>query len=198
MLTKLVRIVHGSSMLTDEHRKEDLSRAYVQAIAARAGINIALNTRNHDYGIDGAFHQIVIVQNKRFESGISLDFQLKASTRHTKKEHHIHYELDAKTYGQLVNRANRPRATPSILLLLCLPEKFEDQFCMSEEELILRNCCYWTSLFEKPVDNVHSITIPIQRSNLFTPESLNNLLNQIERGEKLGLSSECYDLSCRD
>jgi hypothetical protein len=56
-------------MLTEEHGKEDLSRAYVQAVGARAGIIVSLNRRGHDYGIDGSFHQVSILDGNRVESG---------------------------------------------------------------------------------------------------------------------------------
>ncbi|MFI5344058.1 MAG: hypothetical protein ACHQUC_07550, partial [Chlamydiales bacterium] len=45
-------------MLMDEHRKEDFSRAYILAVAAKAGVIVSINDRNHDYGIDGSFHQV--------------------------------------------------------------------------------------------------------------------------------------------
>ena len=41
-------------MLIDNHVREGLSRAYIQAIAHRAGYNGSL--REFDYGIDGTFH----------------------------------------------------------------------------------------------------------------------------------------------
>jgi hypothetical protein len=36
-------------MLTIQHTEEDLSRAYVQAIAAKAGVNLSMKDRSHDY-----------------------------------------------------------------------------------------------------------------------------------------------------
>ena len=38
------------SMLIQEHIKEDLSRSYVQAVGAMAGVIVDMN-RGHDYGI---------------------------------------------------------------------------------------------------------------------------------------------------
>lgn len=40
-------------MITPQHMEEDLSRAYVQAVAARAGVLLSMNGAAHDYGVDG-------------------------------------------------------------------------------------------------------------------------------------------------
>jgi hypothetical protein len=37
-------------VLTDQHIAEALSRAYIRAIAGRAGLNLAI--REYDYGVD--------------------------------------------------------------------------------------------------------------------------------------------------
>ena len=63
-------------MLTENHIKEGLSRAYILAVAHRAGFNCSL--REFDYGIDGTFHDIKIVNGRHVESGYRIDFQAKA------------------------------------------------------------------------------------------------------------------------
>jgi hypothetical protein len=177
-------------MITEEHKKENLSRAHIQAVAARAGVNVSINDRSHDYGIDGEFYQISIVKGKRMESGIGLHFQLKSTTKFTKNDQYVHYEVNASTYNMLALRADKPRATPAILLVLCLPKNHDDQFNISEDELILRNCCYWHLIETNETENKNSVVIKIPRSRLFTPDALVALLKQIENGEKLGLGTE--------
>ena len=75
-------------MLTIQHIQEDLSRAYIQAVAAKAGVNLALGTQAHDYGVDGTFHQVEVLHRvnsegmsytRRLNSGFDLEFQCKAS-----------------------------------------------------------------------------------------------------------------------
>jgi hypothetical protein len=39
-------------MITIQHTEEQLSRAYVTAVAGYAGINL-MAERSHDYGVDG-------------------------------------------------------------------------------------------------------------------------------------------------
>ncbi|MBD1859679.1 MULTISPECIES: hypothetical protein [Leptolyngbya] len=50
-------------MLTDQHIAEAISRAYIRAIAGRAGLNLAI--REYDYGVDGSFDEVVVRQNRR-------------------------------------------------------------------------------------------------------------------------------------
>jgi hypothetical protein len=45
-------------VLTDQHIAESLSRAYVRAIAGRAGLNLAI--REYDYGVDGSFDEVEV------------------------------------------------------------------------------------------------------------------------------------------
>jgi len=50
-------------MITEEHIKEGLSRAYTIAVADRAGFNYS--KPDFDYGIDGTFSNIKIRGNNR-------------------------------------------------------------------------------------------------------------------------------------
>jgi hypothetical protein len=60
---ELARAKSGAIVLTDQHIAEALSRAYVRAIAGRAGLNLAI--REYDYGVDGSFDEVVMRQNCR-------------------------------------------------------------------------------------------------------------------------------------
>lgn len=126
-------------MITTQHIEEDLSRAYIQAVAAKAGLNLALRDRSHDYGIDGTFHQVSYRNGKREESGFSLDFQLKSSINATIDDQHVSYDLDVKAFNSLVERAERKNTSPTILILLVLPKDQEDWIALSEDQLILKN-----------------------------------------------------------
>ena len=140
-------------MITEEHAKENLSRAYVLAVAAKAGVVVKIGDRSHDYGVDGDFHQVSFIRGARKESGITLHFQLKSTTGFIKTKEHIRYELDAKTYAALADRAGQVRAVRAVLLVLCLPNNPPDQFSICEDELIIRNCCYWHFISSNMVEN---------------------------------------------
>lgn len=168
-------------MITEEHSKEDLSRAYVQAVGARAGVIVSINERSHDYGIDGSFHEVTLLNGRRIESGNTLDFQLKATTHIDIQEDYVCFKIDSNTINLLASRTHRPRPTPAILIILSLPSDTNEWLQLSEKELILRNCCYWSSI-SSLTTNLYSATVKIPRYQLFTPEELSNLLRKISDG----------------
>ena len=168
-------------MLTENHSKEGLSRAYVQAVGAKAGAIVSINERGYDYGIDGSFHEVSIIGGQRMESGMTLDFQLKATSHVDRREGLIYYQLDARTVNLLASRLQKPHTTPAILILFCLPTQSGEWLQISEEELILRNCCYWSSISSLTI-NSHSATVQIPRCQLFTPDKLKTLLLKIPDG----------------
>ncbi len=172
-------------MITTQHIEEDLSRAYVQAIAAKAGLNLAIRDRAHDYGIDGTFHQVSYRDGRREESGFGLDFQLKASINAVVEPDCIQYDLDSKVYNSFSERAQKKYTSRVILILLVLPKDTEDWMTLSEEQLVLKRCCYWTTIDGVATLNAQSKRISIPRSNLLTPEKVMVLMQAVENGETL-------------
>ncbi|HSX03300.1 MAG TPA: DUF4365 domain-containing protein [Rhabdochlamydiaceae bacterium] len=168
-------------MITHAHAKEDLGRSYVQAVGAKAGLIVSINGRSHDYGIDGTFHQVALLHGKLIESGINLDFQLKSTTVAFTKDEYICFPLDVHTVNLLSYRSTQNKATPAILILYSLPAEPEKWLEQSENELIQRNCCYW-SFFSSFTTNIYSATVKIPRSQMLTPEALQDLLEQISCG----------------
>jgi Domain of unknown function (DUF4365) len=168
-------------VLTDQHIAEALSRAYVRAIAGRAGLNLAI--REYDYGVDGSFDEVAVRQNRRVESGFSLSFQLKASTLWQLGSTHIIYDLEVKTYNDLILRRSIRTATPCILILLAIPADSTQWLLCEESELRLRGTCYWEYLSGSPSGNRSSVRIRIPRSQRLTPESLLTLIENVKTGE---------------
>lgn len=168
-------------MLTDQHIAEAISRAYIRAIAGRAGLNLAI--REYDYGVDGSFDEVVVRQNRRVESGFSLSFQLKASTLWQLDAAHLVYDLEVKTYNDLILRRSIRTATPCILILLALPADPEQWLICEESELRLRGTCYWEYPSGSPSENRSSVRVRIPRSQRLTPESLLPLIENVKTGE---------------
>lgn len=168
-------------MLTEQHIAESLSRAYVRAIAGRAGLNLAV--REYDYGVDGSFDEVVVRQNRRVESGFSLSFQLKASTQWQFNDTQIVYDLEVKTYNDLILRRSMRTATPCILILLALPSDSMQWLICEETQLRLQGTCYWEYLSGSPSENRQSVRIRIPRSQRLNPESLLTLMENVKIGE---------------
>ncbi len=168
-------------MLTDQHISEALSRAYVRAIAGRAGLNSAV--REYDYGVDGSFDEVVVRQNRRVESGFSLSFQLKASTQWQLNDTQVVYDLEVKTYNDLILRRRMRTATPCILILLALPSDSMQWLICEETQLRLQGTCYWEYLSGSLSENRQSVRIRIPRSQRLNPESLLTLIENVKTGE---------------
>jgi hypothetical protein len=171
-------------MITQEHAQEALSRAYIHAVAAKAGVNYVL-AKEFDYGFDGHFYPVKLRGARIVESGFSLSFQLKCSINWTANDESVSYALKSKNYNDLVTR--EPDAEAAILILMCLPEDPEEWVTISEDQIILRKCCYFAALEGEPVANENSTkTIQIPRQNLLTAANLTQVL-AAERARRTGM-----------
>ncbi len=133
--------------------------------------------------MDGNFDEIAIRNNRRVESGFSLSFQLKASTQWQRDDNTVIYDLEAKTYNDLVIRRNFRAAIPCILILLALPADSSQWLTYNEEEIRLCGSCYWEYLSGMPTENRQSVRIRIPRQQRLTPESLIALIGKVKTGE---------------
>jgi hypothetical protein len=166
-------------MMTQNDIEESLSRAYVFAVAGRAGVNIAGSIK--DYGIDGTFRRVVMFGEERIETGFPVDFQLKASIDCKLEPDSVVYDMKADAYQKLVYRRNNG-SSPHILILLALPADAEQWIGHSEDALLIRQCCYWYQVGHEYTENTSSIRIRIPRNQQLTPSSLNTLLDMAEEG----------------
>jgi hypothetical protein len=166
-------------MITVQHTQECISVAYVHAVAGMAGVNYK-GTATHDYGVDGVLSPVKILNKRRVESGFQIDFQLKSSTNWQENSTEIYYDIESKTYNDLVQREKR--ATPLILLLLCLPKDKDEWVCWNDECVVLRRMCYWAKLCGTPTSNTSTKRIAIPKHQIFTPESLVEILSLVSRG----------------
>lgn len=174
-------------MVTLNHRKEALSAAYIQAVAAKAGVSISV--RALDYGVDGDFNAVSLIEGRLQELGFSIRYQAKASKKWQidQTDGLIKYRLEGKTYNTMIRR-NRSdsNSEPLLLLLLCLPELEEEWVSISDTELLLRRCCYYHYVRgEEPISSDLKKQIGIPAQQVFTPEVLTDLLERKKQGEDL-------------
>ncbi|MCT1577048.1 DUF4365 domain-containing protein [Oceanobacillus kimchii] len=170
-------------MLTEEHIKEGLSRAFVSACANRAGMNCEINGREYDYGFDGTFIDVRVMENgRRSETGFKIDFQLKSTINLTINETEVIYSLDSKNYNDLVE-VNV--GTPRILVLFYLPSDSNDWLSINEERLELKKCAWWCSLKgQEPTSNVSTVNIHIPKSQMLNVEEIGKLMSLVKGGEE--------------
>jgi hypothetical protein len=165
-------------MLTRAHRQEALCRAYVQAVAARAGL--LCSKPEPDYGIDLALRTVEPAGEARKEAGVQLDLQLWATTRAVAFDSEVRYDLDVRTYEDLC----RTPPIPRILIPLVQPADEEAWLSQSLEALLLRRCAYWLLLRgEAGTTASSSVRVAIPRSQVFSVEAAQTLLSRLAGGE---------------
>ncbi|MDB6022252.1 MAG: hypothetical protein JWQ04_2109 [Pedosphaera sp.] len=172
-------------MITENHTKEALCRAYVQAIAGRAGINASISDREFDYGIDGTFNDVHVRtengKNRLVESGFKWDFQLKCTVKWDVKGTELVYDLEAKSYNDLAIRAATVGTTAALLIVLCLPAEINNWMALDEEQLILRKCGYWFRITGAPTVTSTPVAIRIPRTQIFSAEALRQLFTTLRQ-----------------
>lgn len=176
-------------MITENHRKEGLNRAIVHAIASFAGVNPTVSpcdieSTGFDYGTDGTFSQVAHRGKRRFDSGFKLGFQLKATINWKNENGKIKYNLEKKTYNDMVIRNGNPACEKLILLLYCMPANQNEWLEIKPTELLIRHCCYYKIITGKPYpveSGFEKIEIP--ETDIFDAVVLNNLFSKLETGE---------------
>jgi hypothetical protein len=167
-------------LLPQQTVEELLSLAHVQAIAGQAGVSMSYF--DLDYGFDGTFRSIRARGKRLVTQGLAVDFQLKASVNYLIESEYIVYDLDVKNYNDLIERRLSTSGIPCILLLKTLPASRDAWLTASEDSLVLGGGCYWAYLDGELSTNSKTVRIRISRQQLFLPESLQWMLNNVDLG----------------
>jgi hypothetical protein len=168
-------------MVPRSQRQEALSRAYVKAIAAMAGVTCT--DAAQDFGIDQWLRAVEQVGHRYTDSGDQLDVQVRSTIRAVFTETEVLYDLDVRTYDLL--RKDRPRC-PRILVVVVFPDDEDRWMSQSVEELIIRRCAYWRSFRGAPaVENLNTVRVPIPRTNVFSVAALRAIMKTLSEGGDL-------------
>lgn len=166
-------------MLPRNQRQEDFSRAYVRAVAARAGVSCS--DFINDFGIDMCLRDVEEVGRRFSDSGDQIDVQVKSTGRAIVTDMEVIYDLECRTYDLL--RHAHPRCA-RVLVLVLLPPDEDLWLSQTSEELVLRRCGFWLSLRGAPsVDSETTTRIAIPRANVFSPEVVRSMMQLVNRGE---------------
>ncbi len=159
------------ALLAPNDQKEELSRAYLHAIAAAAGYATAIYSLDRD-GID-----LRVQSGGRFRP--ALEFQLKATEQLGEATDGTYrFALPRRNYDLLRETCQTPR----LLVVLGLPHD-EDWVTITDRELILRGRALWLSLHgAEPTENVASVTVAIPQQNVLDMASLGALMDQSREG----------------
>jgi hypothetical protein len=161
-----------TELLTDNDVEEAVSSAYAHAVAAAAGMVVALRHFDRD-GIDITFETGGDQRPK-------IDAQLKATINLAKNAEGVYrFPCPRKNYDLL----RLPTQVPRILIVLHLPSDRNEWVECTPRNLILRNCAFWTNLQGAPVtDNATSVTVDIPSQNMFHVEGLKSLMEMSRSG----------------
>ena len=122
-------------MVPRSQRQEALSRAYVRAVAAQAGL--ICGEPEQDFGIDLCLRAVRRRGRRYTDVGGQLDLQVKSTTQANVGANHVAYDLSVKNYDDLRESGDN---CPRILVVLVLPDDEAQWLSQSPEELILRHC----------------------------------------------------------
>lgn len=168
-----------------QERMEDISIAYVSAIAAQDGYSFELVKRDND-GVDA---RIICkgrpTEEATFESP-QLDIQLKSSfSKQNIKvdaEGNLQFNLEVKNYNKLISTK---RYIPLILVVLHMPENENIWVTHTNEYLQLQKCAYWICLRgAEETTNKERINITIPKANIFSPQALKDIIKLIGEGKE--------------
>lgn len=158
-------------------KKEELSLAYLTAVAAVGGVAVEPH-RHDDDSVD-----VTIKKRLPGRSGqswnVSVNVQLKSTATDVKTAGGaLHYPLKAKNYNDLRAGGN----VRHLLMLLVLPPEEEKWAACTAEELVIRKCMYWADPATwPPTGNQESVTVAIPEDNLVTPDALEKLLTETQK-----------------
>jgi hypothetical protein len=168
-------------MITTAHRMESLSRAYLQAVAAQAGL--AYSVRAYDYGVDITLDEVQEIGGIYAETGFKVDVQLRSSRRSDVRDREVGFDLDVRTYDLL---RQEEVVAPRILVLVVMPADETEWIHQTEAALELRRCAYWVSMRgEPPTANTSSVRVAIPRANVFGVAAVTAIFDRLHRGERL-------------
>jgi hypothetical protein len=167
--------------LTENERKQQLSVAYVHAVAALAGYTCEVQTVDIDsvdliISASGKVHELSVMRSPR------LAVQLKASSSLTPQPDYLAFPLPIKNYNDL----REETLVPLILVVLVLPSDPSQWLEISEECMISRPCAYWVSLLGMPeTRNTRKVSIHLPRSHQFSADQVQGMMRRISRGEDI-------------
>jgi Domain of unknown function (DUF4365) len=171
----------ASSGMSENEQKQQLSVAYVHAVAARAGfacqvINLDDDSIDIQVAARGKVHHRSVLRSPK------IDVQLKATSHDLLSLNHLAFPLPIKNYDELRQEALVPR----MLVVLVLPKDQNQWIEQSEEQMVSRRCAYWKSLLGQPETlNSATMTVHLPRDQCLTAEALRELMERVSRREPL-------------
>lgn len=167
--------------MTPAQRKEEISKAYLHALAAINGFAVANWSQDH-----GCVDTTVSAAEPLIVGGparTKIDVQLKATQQErVEQEDHISWKLEAAHYNWLVAHS----ICPLVLVVLLLPMDGSPSVTHSTEQLVIRRCAYWTCVRgQRLPEGQESKVVHLPKANVFSPDGLREMLTRVSKGDAL-------------
>lgn len=151
-------------------QKEHISRAYLHAMATRAGYTIANWNVDKD-GVDATIRH----------RGLMVDIQLKCTCVPVTTKSGYGYRLDKRTYDLLRDAA---RSAPGYLVLMIVPEDISEWIVLDARHLLLACHAYWARVQDRPaLSGTQSTMIDLPSQNVLSVDSLRMMF--VDAGKRL-------------
>ncbi len=169
--------------MTEEQIKEKMSDAFVAVVANSSGYK--LQKPDDTGGVDWSVtYDKILMRNgktRHIHSGQYVELQLKATVenRITFETDHLKYDLEAKTYNDLIERYNDGNA-PLVLVLAILPDNRADWAAIAQTQLNLNQRVYFFYPDDQMVatENLNTIRVSIPYANKIEMNFFENLFQE--------------------
>ncbi|NJK33111.1 MAG: DUF4365 domain-containing protein [Deltaproteobacteria bacterium] len=170
--------------MTPEQVQEEISKAYLHAVAAECGFAVGSWTQDHGC-VDATVGAASTVGGGRLARP-KVDIQLKATRRQDLvREKFVSWTLEVDHYDSL----RQPASIPHLLVLLLLPRDASTTVQHTVDYLLIRGCAYWLNMTGMPPAQprakskfAKSKTIRLPKSQTFSPQALTDILTRISQG----------------
>ncbi len=165
--------------MTPKQQREELHKAYVAAVAARAGCKLG------HWSQDSGCLDVSIGTHLNLGGKVAapkLDLQLRSSSKATHDQGEFIAWSLARQHHDILRRPNH---TPHLLVTLMLPPNEDEWLTQTPEQLIMRRCAHWVHLLGQPEipTGRDSTTVHIPKSQVFSPDAILWLLERVGREE---------------
>lgn len=158
-------------------QKEQFSLAYLRAVVAVAGYNIAsvdVDEDSIDIGLRGSR------RDGTFRKAPALDVQAKCTAADDGQGQRLPFDLSIKNHDDLRESS---RHVPLILVVVCVPPDLGDWLEEIPEHTAMRRCAYWLSVRgQPPTTNTTTCRVQLPRSQRFTVDAVREIMNRLGDG----------------
>lgn len=165
--------------MTPEQQKEEISKAYVHAVAAACGYTVG------SWSQDAQCIDVTLAAPGAVGLGTledpQVNLQLKCtSSPNAIKADHIAWQLEKARYDRLRARAQ----VPKLLVVLELHQDESQWFEHTVEHLLIRRCAYWLTMTGMPaIEDQESKTVHVPKTQVFSPTGLKVIMEKASKGE---------------